>query len=249
MHRADNFRLQFKRTLLHAYIFSGSLFLNFTPAETQTINTLPESFFANQTFRHVGPVGNRVSAVTGEEGNPNIFYIGAASGGVFKSMDGGHSWIPVFDDQLAQSVGSIAISRSDPNLVWVGTGESFIRSNVSIGNGIYLSSDAGKNWEHMGLEKTGRIGRIVIHPDDPEVVFAAAAGHLYGPQEERGIFRTTDGGLTWERVLFSGPNSGGIDIVMHPANPRILFAATWQMQIWPWGRESGGSRKRPVDQP
>ncbi len=240
MYKVANFKLHLRNTLLTACILSGSLFLNFTFVETQTINTIPKAFFANQKFRHVGPVGNRVSAVTGEEGNQNIFYIGAASGGVFKSMDGGHSWIPIFDGQSAQSVGSIAVSRSDPNLVWVGTGESFIRSNVSIGNGIYLSTDAGKNWQQMGLEKTGRIGRIVIHPDNPKIVFAAAAGHLYGPQEERGIFRTTDGGVTWERVLFSGPNSGGIDIVMHPSNSRILFAATWQMQIWPWGRESGG---------
>ena len=228
--------------LASTILFSFCLSLLESPKDlsSQTLNSIPKELFSDIQFRHVGPVGNRVSAVTGEEGNSNVYYVGAASGGVFKSLDGGHTWNPIFDDQPAQSIGAIAISRSDPNLVWVGTGESFIRSNVSIGNGIYLSTDAGSNWDHMGLTETGRIGRIVVHPDNPEIVYVAAAGHLYWPQEERGIFRTQNGGDTWERVLFSGQNSGGIDIVMDPSNPRILFAATWQMQIWPWGRESGG---------
>ena len=228
--------------LASTILFSFCLSLLESPKDlsSQTLNSIPKELFSDIQFRHVGPVGNRVSAVTGEEGNSNVYYVGAASGGVFKSLDGGHTWNPIFDDQPAQSIGAIAISRSDPNLVWVGTGESFIRSNVSIGNGIYLSTDAGSNWDHMGLTETGRIGRIVVHPENPEIVYVAAAGHLYGPQEERGIFRTQNGGDTWERVLFSGQNSGGIDIVMDPSNPRILFAATWQMQIWPWGRESGG---------
>jgi len=206
----------------------------------QTVSDVPDDLFSRADFRYVGPVGNRVSAVTGEPGNANVYYIGAASGGVFKSEDGGHSWDPIFDDQPAQSIGAIAVAPSDPNVVWVGTGEAFIRSNVSIGNGVYRSTDGGERWEHMGLPETGRVGRIVIHPTDPDIVFVAAAGHMYGPQEERGLFRTTDGGETWERVLFSGPNSGAIDVVMSPGNPRILFAATWQMQMWTWGRESGG---------
>ena len=206
----------------------------------QSLGSLTGAFFEDMDFRHVGPVGNRVSAVIGEPGNPNVYYFGAASGGVFKSEDGGHAWRPIFDDQVAQSIGALAVAPSDPNVVWAGTGEAFIRSNVSIGNGVYRSTDGGENWQHMGLEATGRVGRIVIHPNDPDIVFVAAAGHLYGPQEERGLFRTTDGGENWERVLFSGPNAGAIDVVMNPGNPRILFAATWQMQIWTWGRESGG---------
>ena len=227
-------------TLLTLTIFCSISLIIPRGVSSQTGTNIQEGLFSDISFRHVGPVGNRVSAVTGEEGNANVYYIGAASGGVFKTIDGGHSWNPIFDDQPVQSIGAIAIADSDPNIVWVGTGESFIRSNVSIGNGIYLSTDAGKHWKHMGLEKTGRIGRIVIHPKNPEIIFVAAAGHLYGPQQERGIFRSRNGGVTWERILFTGENSGGIDIVMHPTNPRILFAATWQMQIWPWGRESGG---------
>jgi photosystem II stability/assembly factor-like uncharacterized protein len=210
------------------------------PVSAQTLADLPDDFFSSANFRYVGPVGNRVSAVIGEPGNPNVYYFGAASGGVFKSGDSGHTWRPIFDDQEAQSIGALAVAPSDPNVVWAGTGESFIRSNVSIGNGVYRSTDGGDNWTHMGLPLSGRIGRIVIHPTNPEIVFVAAAGHLYGPQEERGLYRTEDGGETWEQVLTSGVDSGAIDIVMNPSNPRILFAATWQMQIWTWGRESGG---------
>jgi photosystem II stability/assembly factor-like uncharacterized protein len=207
----------------------------------QVTADVPQDLFAGQDFRHVGPVGNRVSAVVGVPGQPNVYYFGAASGGVFKSEDGGHRWRPIFDDQPVQSIGALAIAPSDPNVVWAGTGEAFIRSNVSIGAGVYRSTDAGESWTLVGLEGSGRVGRIAIHPNDPDVVFVAAAGHMYGPQEEdRGLYRTEDGGETWERVLTAGPNSGAIDVVMDPGNPRILFAATWQMQMWTWGRESGG---------
>ena len=199
----------------------------------------PELFAALE-YRHIGPVGNRVSAVTGVPGNLNIYYIGAASGGIFKSVDGGIHWEPVFDDQPAASIGSLAIDPVNPNVVWAGTGETFIRSNISHGNGIYKSTDAGKTWRHMGLDATGRIGRIVIHPTSPDLVFAAAMGHGYGPQQERGVFRTTNGGETWEHVLFVDENTGASDIVMDPNNPRILFAGMWQLAIQTWGRQSGG---------
>src|SRR5262249_47511491 len=129
---------------------------------------------------------------------------------------------------------------SDASKVWVGTGEPFIRGNISIGNGIYKSTDAGKTWTHMGLDGTGRISRIVISPRDPNIVYAASQGHSYGPQQERGVFRTTDGGRTWERVLFVDENTGAGDLVMDPHNPRILFAGMWQLVIHGWGRESGG---------
>jgi photosystem II stability/assembly factor-like uncharacterized protein len=201
---------------------------------------LDPALLASQSYRYLGPVGNRVSAVVGVPGDPNTYFFGAASGGVFKSTDGGIQWRPVFDEQPVQSIGSLAIAPSDPNVVWAGTGEGKIRSNVSVGNGVYRSLDGGETWTHMGLESSGRIPRIVIHPRDPDVVYVAALGDLYGPAEERGVFRTLDGGETWARVLFSGPEAGAVDLIMDPNNPRILFAATWQMEIRTWGRWSGG---------
>ena len=199
-----------------------------------------EDPFAELEFRHIGPVGNRASTVAGVSGDPKTYYAGAASGGIFKSADGGATWEPIFDDTPASSIGSLAVAPSDPNVVWAGTGETFIRSNVSIGDGIYRSTDAGGTWEHRGLGKSGRIGRIVVHPSDTDIVFAAALGHAYGPQQERGVYRTSDGGGSWERVLFVDENTGAIDVVMDPNNPRILFAAMWQLKIWTAGRTSGG---------
>ena len=202
--------------------------------------TKPPEPYAALAYRFIGPPGNRVSAVTGVPGDPNTYYAGGASGGVWKSTDAGVHWRPIFDKEPAQSIGSIAIAPSDPNIVWVGTGETFIRSNVSLGNGIYKSTDAGRTWTHMGLEKTGRIGRVIIDPRNPDVVFAAALGTCYGPQQERGIYRTMDGGKTWERVLFVDENTGASDLSMDASNPRILFAGTWQIDIKTWGRKSGG---------
>lgn len=191
-------------------------------------------------YRHIGPSGNRTAAVVGVPGDPLVYYIGASSGGIWKSTDGGTNWFPVFDDQPAQSIGALAIAFSDPNVVWAGTGEAFVRSNISIGNGVYKSVDAGKTWQHMGLDASGRIGRVAIDPRDPEKVFVAAMGHCYGPQKERGVFRTLDGGKTWEHVLFVDENTGCFEIAMDPNNPRILFAGMWPLIIRTWGRESGG---------
>ena len=191
-------------------------------------------------YRHIGPPGNRTAAVVGVPGDPLTYYIGASSGGVWKSSDAGTTWTPVFDDQPAQSIGALAVAPSDPNIVWAGTGEAFIRSNVSVGNGVYKSTDAGKTWKQMGLEKTGRIGRVAIDPRNPDIVLVAALGHCYGPQKERGVFRTRDGGKTWEQVLFADENTGCFEIAMDPNNPRILFAGMWPIVIHTYGRESGG---------
>ncbi len=196
--------------------------------------------FKQLKYRHIGPVGNRVIAVVGVPGNTNICYAGAASGGIFKSIDGGINWKPIFDKQPVSSIGSLAIAPSDPNIIWAGTGETFIRSNVSHGNGIYTSTDSGKTWKNMGLEKTGRIGRVLIDPRNPDIVFAAAMGHCYGAQQDRGVFRTSDGGKSWEKVLFVDENTGCSDIAMDPNNPRILFAGMWPMLIRTWGKWSGG---------
>ncbi|MEP7344559.1 MAG: hypothetical protein ABI877_04815, partial [Gemmatimonadaceae bacterium] len=192
-------------------------------------------------YRFIGPDGNRVIAVAGVPGDWRTYYAGAASGGIWKSTDGGFGWEAVGDSLNVQSIGSLAVAPSDRNVVWAGTGETFIRSNISLGNGIYRSTDAGTSWRHMGLDNTGRIGRIVIDPRDANTVFAAALGHAYGPQQERGIFRTKDAGKTWQRVLFAGDSVGGIDLSMDPSNPSILFAAMWQLTIYPWSIESGGT--------
>jgi photosystem II stability/assembly factor-like uncharacterized protein len=192
------------------------------------------------TFRHIGPVGNRVAAVTGVVGDPLTYYAGAATGGVWKTSDGGIIWRPVFDNQDVHAAGALAVSMSDPSIVWVGTGEPHIRSNVTVGDGVYKSTDAGETWTNMGLKATGRISRVVIHPTNPDIVYVAALGHAHGPQRERGIFRTKDGGKTWEHVLFVNENVGASSLIMDPNNPRILFAGMWEIVYNTWGRESGG---------
>jgi photosystem II stability/assembly factor-like uncharacterized protein len=191
-------------------------------------------------WRFIGPEGNRFSAAAGVPGDPHTYYVGAASGGIYKTTDGGVHWDAIFDDMPVQSIGALAVSISDPNVVWAGTGEGKIRSHISLGEGIYKSTDAGETWSLMGLENTGRIPRLVIHPANPDVVFACALGHSYGPQPERGVYRTTDGGETWEHVLFVDEDTGCSDIAMDPSNPRILYAGTWQLIIHTWGRFSGG---------
>jgi photosystem II stability/assembly factor-like uncharacterized protein len=191
-------------------------------------------------YRYIGPVGNRTTSIAGVPGQPYIYYTGSASGGIFKTTDGGIHWEAIFDAQPVSSIGSLAIAPSDSNVIWAGTGEAWIRSHISVGQGIYKSTDAGKTWKLMGLEKTGRIGHMVIDPKNPDIVLACAVGHAYGPQQERGVFRTTDGGAHWDRVLFTDENSGCSDMVMDPSNPRVLFAGMWPLEIHTWGRESGG---------
>ncbi|MCE2422225.1 MAG: sialidase [Gemmatimonadetes bacterium] len=191
-------------------------------------------------WRHIGPEGNRFSAAAGIPGDRHTYYVGAASGGIYKTTDGGVHWDAIFDGHPVQSIGSLGVAASDRNIVWAGTGEGKIRSHVSIGQGVYKSTDAGATWTLTGLEQTGRIPRLVIHPTDPDIVLVCALGHAYGPQPERGVFRTTDGGTTWERVLFVNEDTGCSDIAMDPSNPRVLFAGTWQLEIHTWGRTSGG---------
>lgn len=191
-------------------------------------------------FRHIGPPGNRINAVAGVAGDPSVVYAGTASGGIFKSTDAGLHWLPIFDDQVVASIGALAVARSNAQVVWAGTGDPNIRPNIEIGNGVYSSTDAGTTWTHRGLENTGRIGRVAIDPRNPNIVFVAAMGHSYGPQQDRGVFRTRDGGRTWERVLFVNENTGAIDVIIDPVNPRVIFAATWQLAIHPWTSENGG---------
>jgi photosystem II stability/assembly factor-like uncharacterized protein len=193
-------------------------------------------------FRFVGPrVGNRIASVAGVPGDPSTYYAGAASGGVWKSTDGGNRWAPIFDKQPVAAIGALAVAPSDPSVVWAGTGEAWvIRDSDVIGNGIYKSTDAGKTWTNMGLQETGRIGRIIVSASNPDIVFACALGRATGPQQERGVFRTLDGGQHWERVLFAGENIGCSGLSMDPHNSRVLFAGMWQLEMHTWAELSGG---------
>ena len=207
------------------------------PTQAQTSST---ELLSPLGFRHIGVVGNRIASVASVAGNPLVYYAGAASGGLWKTEDGGIRWRPLFDDLDVHSVGALAVSLSDAQIVWAGTGEPHIRSNVTVGDGVYRSTDGGNNWQHMGLDATGRISRLVIHPTNPDIVYAASLGHAHAPQPERGIYRTLDGGDTWQHVLFVDEDTGASSLIMDPNNPRILFAGMWTVQVNAWGRESGG---------
>ncbi|HVH68203.1 MAG TPA: hypothetical protein VM716_10080 [Gemmatimonadales bacterium] len=197
----------------------------------------------NLRFRNLGPSvgGGRVAAVVGVPGDRNVYYVGAAAGGVWKTSDGGDSWEAVFKDQPTASIGAIALAPSNPNVVWVGTGEGNPRNDVVDGGGVYMSPDAGKSWQFMGLGDVGQITRIVVDPIDPAVVLVAALGHVWAPNAERGVFRTGDGGKTWQKVLFVNDTTGAADLVMVPGNPRVLFAGMWQFVRHPWELVSGGA--------
>ncbi|MFP5286588.1 MAG: WD40/YVTN/BNR-like repeat-containing protein, partial [Thermoanaerobaculia bacterium] len=191
-------------------------------------------------YRLIGPAwGGRVSRVTGVPGDPWVYYTATASGGVWKSEDGGIVWKPVFDEQPVSSMGSIAVAPSDPNVVYAGSGEGNIRGNVGAGNGIYKSTDAGKTWAHVWKQE-GQIGTMVVHPRNPDIAFAAVLGHAFGPNPERGVYRTTDGGRTWHQVLKENPDTGASDVALDPSNPNIVFAGMWQARRLPWELTSGG---------
>lgn len=193
-------------------------------------------------FRFVGPrVGNRIASVAGVPGDASTYYAGAASGGVWKSTDGGNRWVPIFDKKPAAAIGALAVAPSDPSTVWAGTGEAWvIRDSDVMGNGIYKSTDAGKTWTNMGLSQSGRIGRIVVDPSNSSTVFACVLGRTTGPQQDKGVYRTTDGGQHWDRVLFAAENVGCSGLSMDPHNSHTLFAGMWQVEMHTWGEFSGG---------
>jgi photosystem II stability/assembly factor-like uncharacterized protein len=197
--------------------------------------------FSGMQWRQVGPFrGGRALAIEGVPGEPNTWYFGAVAGGVWKTTDGGANWAPLFDKQDIASIGAIAVAPSDHNTVYVGTGEAAIRGNTTYGTGIYKSVDGGKNWKNIGLRDTRQIGALIVHPTNPDIVLVAALGHAFGPNQERGIFRTSDGGKTWNKVLYKDENTGGIDIVFDPHNPNVVFASLWQARRQPWFFSSGG---------
>ncbi len=210
-------------------------------AKPVSARALDEKLFGAMRWRQVGPFrGGRVLAVTGVPGEPNVFYFGAVSGGVWKSTDAGANWEPIFDQESVASIGAIAVSPSDHNIIYAGSGEACIRGNISYGDGVYKSLDGGRTWKNVGLKDTRHIGAVIIHPKNPNIVFVAALGHAYGQNEERGIFRSTDGGATWQNVLHKDNKTGGIDVVFDPNNPNTLFASLWEVYRTPWSLNSGG---------
>ena len=192
-------------------------------------------------YRSIGPYrGGRSLTAAGIPGDPNTWYFGSTGGGVWKSTDAALTWKPVFDHEKSSSIGSLAVAPSDHNVIYVGTGEACIRGNLAQGDGVYKSVDAGKSWKNIGLKDSRAIGKIIVHPANPDIVFVAALGHPYGPNTERGIFRTIDGGKTWQKVLYVDDKSGGVDVEFDPNNPHILFASLWQVRREPWILNSGG---------
>ncbi len=214
------------------------------PVAPQT-NAVPakaeDSLFKGMKYRVIGPFrGGRSLTASGIPGDPTTYYFGATGGGVWKTTDGAVTWTSVFDKQAVSSIGSIAVAPSDPNIVYVGTGEACIRGNISHGDGVYKTLDGGKTWKNVGLRESRAIGKVIVDPKNADVVFVAALGHPFGSNIERGIFRTTDGGKTWERVLYKDENTGGIDIAFDPHNTNILFASLWEARRTPWSLTSGG---------
>ncbi len=218
-------------------LFLSSLLL------TSVLNSQDVSVLKTLKWRLIGPFrGGRVTAVAGVDSQPQVYYFGATGGGVWKTTNAGMDWQSVSDGQPfgTGSVGAVAASQSDPNIVYVGMGEADIRGNVSHGDGMYKSMDAGKTWKHIGLENTRQISRVRIHPQNPDIVYVAALGHVWGPNPERGIYRTKDGGKTWQQIFSRGPKAGAIDLTFDPTNANILYAGFWEVYRKPWDLESGG---------
>jgi photosystem II stability/assembly factor-like uncharacterized protein len=204
-------------------------------ASSDTAQRIDPRLFQELRWRSIGPFrGGRALAVTGVRGQPEVFYFGAVGGGVWRSNDAGRTWKPVFDSQAIASIGAIAVAPSNPQIIYVGTGEADMRSDISYGNGMYRSSDGGKTWAHIGLEDSRQIARILVDPRDPEKVFVAGLGHAYGPNAERGVFYSKDGGKKWKPVLLHDENTGAIDLAFEPGNPKTIFAALLQTRRPPW---------------
>ena len=217
-------RLLCAATLCAAVFVPGSL------ACAQSTQTMPDMH-----WRMIGPFrGGRTRACAGVPDQPNVFYIGQVDGGVWKSTDYGRTWFPIFDKEDTQSIGAIAVAPSDDNIIYVASGEGLHRPDLSVGDGIYRSGDAGKTWTHLGLREGQQIPAIAIDPTNPNRLFAAVLGHPYGPNEERGIYRSIDGGQTWKKVLYKDENTGGSAVVINPAHPDTVYAGMWESRLGPW---------------
>src|SRR5512135_3188833 len=198
--------------------------------------------FTALSWRNIGPQrGGRSVAVAGSAARPNEYYMGTTGGGVFKTSDGGENWAPVSDRYFGGTIGAVAVSESNPDIVYVGGGEFPIRGNVSHGDGVYKSMDGGKTWAYMGLVETRQIAKIRVHPRNPDIVYVAALGPVFGPSPARGVFKSTDGGKSWKKVLFRNDSTGAVDLAMDPSDPNTLYAGLWQAGRTPWQLISGGA--------
>jgi photosystem II stability/assembly factor-like uncharacterized protein len=214
------------------------------PGKQDSSKSTFEKAFERLEWRSIGPanMGGRTTDIEGVPGNPNVVYVATASGGLFKTMNGGVTWKPMFERQGTISIGDIALAPSNPDTVWVGTGESNVRNSVSFGDGVYKSTDGGVNWQHMGLRNTERISAIAIHPQNPDIVYVGALGHAFGPNEDRGVFMTTDGGKTWTKTLYIDKEHGVSDLDIDLTNPNILYAGIWSFERKPWTHRSGSEK-------
>src|SRR5690348_8192447 len=203
--------------------------------QAQSTSRVDPATYSGLQWRSVGPFrAGRVNSVTGVPGQPNVFYAGSVGGGVWKTTNAGRTWFPVFDSQPVASIGAVAVAPSNPQVVYVGTGEADMRSQISYGNGMYRSTDAGATWAHLGLDNTRQISRVVVDPRNPEVVFVAALGHAYGANPERGVYRTRDGGRTWQKVLFKSDDVGAADLAFDPVDSKTVYASLWNTRRPPW---------------
>jgi photosystem II stability/assembly factor-like uncharacterized protein len=201
----------------------------------QPAPAVSSALYSGLKWRGIGPFrAGRVNAIAGVIGQPNTFYFGSVGGGLWKSTNIGRTWSPIFDGNTVASIGAIGVAPSNPDVLYVGTGEADLRDSIAFGDGMYKSVDAGKTWKHIGLESTRQIGRVVVHPRDPNIVLVAALGHVYGPHPDRGVYRSRDGGATWQKVLFKGDGVGAIDLAFDPSNPQTIFAAMWAVRRPPW---------------
>ena len=195
----------------------------------------PSNLYSGLRWRNIGPFrAGRVNAVTGVIGQPSVYYFGSVGGGVWKTINSGRTWTPIFDSERVASIGAIAVAPSNPNVIYVGTGEADMRDSISFGNGVYKSLDAGKTWKNLGLENSRQIGRIIVDPKNPDLAYVAVLGHVYGPHPDRGVYRTKDGGATWQKILYKNEDLGAIDLAFDPVNSQIIYASMWNVRRPPW---------------
>ena len=237
-----------QKTLAFLLLAASSTLLGQTPQTASTQRPAEsekpdaeDPIFKDMHYRPIGPFrGGRSLTVSGVAGDPTTYWFGGVGGGVWKSNDGALTWSSVFDKEGTSSIGSLAVAPSDPHIVYVGTGEACLRGNISHGDGVYKTVDGGKTWKNTGLRDSRAIGKVIVHPRNSDIAFVAALGHPYGPNAERGVFRTLDGGKAWEKVLYKDENTGAVDIAFDPNNPNILFATLWQVRRTAYSLDSGG---------